>query len=169
MPAKVGNRRRTERSAGKSGLGRLALVSLSGMALLTGLLFLAAVICLRRDASGWALPLAAYLCCAVSAFPVGCFAAKAVGKSGLLCGLLCALPLCILLLILCLALYGRHGFSDRFCASPGFRRAGRDHSAESAAQEKIQIKEETGRYSRLSLFFLFTDRRAADRRTSRRG
>ena len=109
MPAKVGNRRRTERSAGKSGLGRLALVSLSGMALLTGLLFLAAVICLRRDASGWALPLAAYLCCAVSAFPVGCFAAKAVGKSGLLCGLLCALPLCILLLILCLALYGSVG------------------------------------------------------------
>jgi putative membrane protein (TIGR04086 family) len=109
MRAKVGNKRRPEHTANKSVFGRAALISLSGMALLTGLLFLAAAICLHRDASGWMLPAAAYLCCAASAFPVGCFAAKAVGKSGLLCGLLCALPLCILLLILSIALHGTVG------------------------------------------------------------
>ena len=109
MPAKVGNRRRTERSDGKTRLGKLAMISLSGMALLTGLLFLAAVICLHRDVSERMLPLAAYLCCVVSAFPVACVAAKAVGKSGLLCGLLSALPPCVLLLILCLALHGSVG------------------------------------------------------------
>ena len=109
MAAKVGNRRRTERSDGKYTFKKPALISLCGMALLTGLLFLAAVICLQKDVSGTVLTPAAYLCCAVSAFPVGCFAAKAVGRSGLLCGLVCALPLCVLLLILCLALYGSVG------------------------------------------------------------
>lgn len=109
MAAKVGSRRKAEHADSKTKLGKLALASLSGMLLLTGLLFLSAVISLQRDASGWVLPLEAYLCCAVSAFPAGCFAAKAVGKSGLLCGLAAALPLCLLLLILCLALYGSVG------------------------------------------------------------
>ena len=86
-----------------------ALIALSGMALLTGSLFLAAAVCLHRDVPDRVLPLAAYLCCAVSAFPVGCAAARAVGKSGLLCGLLSALPLCVLLLVLCLVLYGSVG------------------------------------------------------------
>ena len=109
MAANVGNRRKSDRSNGKYKFKQPALISLCGMTLLTGLLFLTAVICLQKDASGPVLTLAAYLCCAVSAFPVGCFAAKAVGKSGLLCGLVCALPLCVLLLILCLALYGSVG------------------------------------------------------------
>ena len=109
MAAKVANKRRAERSDSKTALGRLLIVSLAGMALLTGLLFLAAAICLRKDASGWMLPLSAYLCCALSAFPAGCFAAKAVGSNALLCGLLCALPLCVLLLVLSLALYGTLG------------------------------------------------------------
>ncbi len=110
MAVKGGTGRKPDRPAGRTKLGKLAFASLIGMALLTGLLFLTAWICLRSDASsGWTLQFAAYLCCAVSAFPVGCFAAKAVGRSGLLCGLLAALPLCILLLILCFALYGSVG------------------------------------------------------------
>lgn len=109
MTVKVGYKRRTERSARRTKLGTLALISLGGMLLFIGLLFLAAFICLRRDASGWFLPLCAYACCAVSAFPVGYITAKYIGKSGLLCGLLSSLPLCILLLILCLSLYGTAG------------------------------------------------------------
>lgn len=109
MAAKVGTGRRPERSAGKAKFAGLAFASLIGMVLLTALLFLAAFVCLRTDASDRVLPLSAYLCCAVSAFPAGCLAAKSVGKSGLLCGLFAAVPLCLLLLILCLALYGSVG------------------------------------------------------------
>jgi putative membrane protein (TIGR04086 family) len=109
MPSALRNSRRPDTTGAKSKVGRVALISLVGTALLTALLFLAAAICLHNDATGWFLPLSAYLCCAVSSFPVGCFAAKAVGKSGLLCGLAASLPLCLLLLILCLALYGSVG------------------------------------------------------------
>ena len=106
MAERVGNKKRAEPFSGKMKLKKPALIALAGAALLTGLLFLAAVICVRCDASGWMLPVAAYLCCAASAFPVGFFTARSVGKSGLICGLLSALPQCILLLCLCLALYG---------------------------------------------------------------
>ncbi len=109
MTAKAVRRRRTEQITGRSKFGKILPASGIGMGLLTGLLFLAAAICLRQNASGWLLPLCAYLCCAVSAFSAGCIAAKRVGKSGLLCGLLASLPLCLLLLILCLALYGAVG------------------------------------------------------------
>ena len=109
MTGKAGKSRRPERSDGKTKIVRLVLTAAAGAALLTCLLFLAAAVCLHTDASGWALPLSAYLCCAVSAFPIGCIAAKTVGKSGLLCGLLASLPQCLLLLILCLSMYGSVG------------------------------------------------------------
>ena len=109
MAAKIGTKRRPEHAAGRAKLTGLVLSSAAGTALLTGSLFLAAFVCLQKDASGWALRLSAYLCCALSALTAGCFAAKSVGKSGLLCGLLAAVPLCILLLILCLAMYGTVG------------------------------------------------------------
>ena len=109
-------KRRTETKRTSKPLIRVAIITVSGMMLLTALLFLTAFLALQKDWSGKSLTASAYICCTVSAFLCGFFGARTAESRKALFGIISSLPTLLLLAALCFAFYGKVGSGFAVCS-----------------------------------------------------